>query len=256
MTLAEQTLTFAAQAPSLPNRKALGASMANLIGMVGARNYACLYLKREHGELVIDRSISNVPLPFLERYLERGYDAADPVFQGVVRAGAHGFWSELTRAMTLDRAGREVMGNARDFDMKEGFTRRIQLDQGGTAVMMVAGEELLRSDRARAALSMSFDVFANVGARTGEQVVRPGLQRLDHRYVAASLFEPGLKFEGRACVEEEFVSLRIRHEKVVVDREAGPILLAISRLLRLSDSDRNFRWSVQNRLLPSVGVLT
>lgn len=165
MTLAEQTLTFAAQAPSLPNRKALGASMANLIGMVGASNYACLYLKREHGELVIDRSISNVPRPFLERYLERGYDAADPVFQGVVRAGAHGFWSELTRAMTLDKAGREVMGNARDFDMKEGFTRRIQLDQGGIAVMMVAGEDLLRSDRARAALSMSFDVFANVGAR-------------------------------------------------------------------------------------------
>jgi LuxR family transcriptional regulator, quorum-sensing system regulator BjaR1 len=165
MSLAEQTLTFAAQAPSLQNRKALGASLMSLIGTVGARNYACLYLLRERGELVIDRSISNLPRPFLERYLERGYDATDPVFQGAVRAGAAGFWSELVRAGSLNRAGEEVMGNARDFDMHEGFTRRVQLDQGGMAVMMVAGEDLIRSDRARAALSMSFDVFANVGAR-------------------------------------------------------------------------------------------
>ncbi len=36
---------------------------------------------------------------------------------------------------------------------------------GGVAVMMAAGHELKRTPRARAALRMSFDVFANEGAR-------------------------------------------------------------------------------------------
>ena len=41
---------------------------------------------------------------------------------------------------------------ARDFDMKDGFTKRVTLDNGGVAVVMAAGDELVRHERARAAL--------------------------------------------------------------------------------------------------------
>src|SRR5262245_27452126 len=165
MSLADRTLAFAAQAPSLQTRKALGASLMTMAETVGAQRFACLYVRRSPGGVAIERSISNLPRQWLELYLERGYDATDAVFQGVLRGGTYGYWNELTRAVTLDRAGREVMGAAREFEMKDGFTKRIALDTGGVAVMMVAGTELVHSDNARAALRMVFDVFANEGAR-------------------------------------------------------------------------------------------
>jgi DNA-binding NarL/FixJ family response regulator len=165
MTLSEQTLAFAIQAPSLQNRRALGASLMSLVETVGATRFACLYLRREAGGVVIERSISNVSRQWQQMYLERGYDAADPVFQAVVRGGAYGFWSELTRPLVLDKAGREVMRAARDHDMAEGFTKRVSLDNGGMAVTMVAGADLERTDKAKAALRISLDIFANEGAR-------------------------------------------------------------------------------------------
>lgn len=165
MSLAEKVLTFAAQAPQAPTRKALGANLLALVETLGAQRYACLYLRREPGGYVIDRSISNVPPMWQELYLERGFDAADPIFQGAVRAGASGFWSEQTRELSLDKAAREVMSAAEEHNMREGFTRRVMLDTGGVAVVMAAGEDMTRSDRARAALRMAFDVFANEGAR-------------------------------------------------------------------------------------------
>lgn len=165
MMLAERVLAFAAQAPELQNRKALGQSLLTLLETVGASRFACVYLRRENGALTIDRSISNLPRLWQELYLERGYDATDPVFQGVVRGGAYGYWNELTSAMVLSKQNREVMSVAREFDMHDGFTKRVTLDTGGVAVMMAAGLELVRHDRARAALRMAFDVFANEGAR-------------------------------------------------------------------------------------------
>lgn len=163
--LAERILAFAAQAPNLQSRKALGASLLTLTESLGATRYACLYLRREAGELTIERSISNTPRPWQQAYLERGYDATDPVFNAVVRGGAYGYWSELTRGMIMNRAGREVMVTAREFEMHEGFTKRVTLDSGGLAVMMVAGRELVRSDKAKAAFRVACDIFANEGAR-------------------------------------------------------------------------------------------
>lgn len=175
MMLAERTLAFAAQAPELHTRKQLGEGLMSVLAEVNASRFACLYLRRENGELVIEKSISNLPVTWLKLYLERGYDASDPVFQGVVRGGTYGYWNELTSGMVLGRSGQEVMGAARQFDMKDGFTKRVTLDSGGVAVVMAAGEELERQPTARAALRMAFDVFANEGARMmrSAPIVRP-----------------------------------------------------------------------------------
>jgi DNA-binding CsgD family transcriptional regulator len=165
MSLSDQTLAFAVQAPNLQNRTALGASLLSLVQTLGATRFACLYVRREAGGFVIERSISNVTQQWQRLYLERGYDATDPVFQAVARGGAYGFWSELTQPLTLGKEGREVMHAAKSFEMAEGFTRRVFLDSGGMAVTMVAGADLERSEKAKAALRMSLDIFANEGAR-------------------------------------------------------------------------------------------
>ncbi len=93
------------------------------------------------------------------------------MFKRVVRGGADGFWHELARAVTMGRASREVMDGASEFDMKDGFTRRVSLDSGGLAVMM--GVELDYGDRTKAALRMAVDIFANEGAPEGWRRRRP-----------------------------------------------------------------------------------
>ena len=163
MSLAERVVAFAAQASELQTRKALSASFATLIEEFGGTHFACLYLRRERGDMVIDRSISNLPRHWQENYLARGYDASDPVFQAVVRHGSYGYWNEITSG--LNRSAREVMGFAYDADMLDGYTKRVMLDSGGVAIMMVAGRELVRTPHSRAALRMTFEVFANEGAR-------------------------------------------------------------------------------------------
>ena len=165
MSLAERTLAFAAQASEVQTRKQLIASFLSVIEEVGATRFACLYLRRHNGEVAISHSISNLPRAWLELYLARGYEAIDPVYQGVVRSSTYGYWDELARAQGLDRAGREVMSAAREYGMSDGFTRRVTLDGGGAAVMMAAGVQLKRGARVRAALRMCFDVFANEGLR-------------------------------------------------------------------------------------------
>jgi DNA-binding CsgD family transcriptional regulator len=165
MPLAERTLAFAAQAPDVHTQKQLCARLMSVLDEVGASRFGCLYLRRHNGEVIIDRSISNLPRAWLELYLARGYEATDPVFQTVVRGASFGYWNELTRGLVLDRPSREVMTAARDFEMNDGFTKRVILDGGGVAVVMAAGQELKRNPRVRAALRMALDVFANEGVR-------------------------------------------------------------------------------------------
>lgn len=172
--LAERTLAFAAQAPELQTRKALTGGLLSVLQEIGATNFACLYLRRESGNLVIDRSISNLPRGWQELYLQRGYDASDPVFQGVARGGTCGYWDELTRGLVLGRSGREVMAESRKFEMREGFTKRVALESGGFAVVMAAGPELVRHSTARAAMRMSFDIFANEGVRMMKSTLDSG----------------------------------------------------------------------------------
>lgn len=213
--LAERTLAFAAQAPELQTKKALQNGLLSVLEAVGATNFACLYLRRDNGAVVIDKSISNLPRGWQELYLERGYDAADPVFQGVVRGGTCGYWDELTRGLILGRSGREVMGEARRFEMREGFTKRVALEGGGMAVVMAAGPALLRSSNARAAMRMSFDIFANEGVRMMKSALDtghsgnsslPGLSRTQQKVLA-------MRAEG---LTNKQVAMHLgRHEKTV-----------------------------------------
>jgi DNA-binding NarL/FixJ family response regulator len=65
----------------------------------------------------------------------------------------------------LGRFSREVMDQSKNFQMREGFTKRVALETGGYAVVMAAGSELVHTPSARAAMRMSFDIFANEGVR-------------------------------------------------------------------------------------------
>ena len=214
--LAERTLAFAAQAPELQTRKALTSGLLSVLETVGAANFACLYLGCEGGQVVIDRSISNLPRGWQELYLQRGYDASDPVFQGVARGGTCGYWDELTRGLVLGRSSREVMEESKKFDMREGFTKRVALDSGGFAVVMAAGGELAHSPTARAAMRMSFDVFANEGVRMMKSTLHNG--RPPGGDAAQSLSRTQLKvlnMRSEGLTNKQVAIHMGRHEKTV-----------------------------------------
>jgi DNA-binding CsgD family transcriptional regulator len=211
--LPERLLAFAAAAPGMQTKKALVASFTSLIETLGATRFACLYLKREGSGAAIDRGINNLPRLWQELYLERGFDAVDPVMLAAMR-GAWGYWNELLQGVHLSRAAREVMTSARDFDMKDGFTKRIALDTGGTAIMMVAGAQLTRNDRARAAFRLAFEVFANEGARmlkmaeelAGEEDEKKDLSKTQLRVLV-------MRSEGMS--NKQVAQVLGRHEKTV-----------------------------------------
>lgn len=216
MSLAERVLAFAAQAPELQTRKALSASLLTLIQEVGATKFACIFFRREQGALVIDKAISNLSRQWYEIYLARGYEASDPVFQGVIRGGTSGYWNEVTSAGVMNRAGREVMSVARDFEMRDGFTKRVMLDTGGVAIMMVAGLELVRTPQARAALRMAFDVFANEGARMLKMSAEPSAQ--DEVGATRDLSKTQLKvlmMRSEGLSNKQVAHALGRHEKTV-----------------------------------------
>lgn len=211
--LPERLLAFAAAAPGMQTKKALVASFTSLIETLGATRFACVYLKREGSGVAIERGINNLPRLWQELYLERGYESVDPVLQAAMR-GAWGYWNELLLGVHLTKIGREVMSSARDFDMKDGFTKRIALDTGGTAVMMVSGAQLIRNDRARAAFRISFDVFANEGARmlnmteelAGEEDEKKDLSKTQLRVLV-------MRSEGMS--NKQVAQVLGRHEKTV-----------------------------------------
>lgn len=216
MSLGDRTLAFATQAMELQTRKALSASLLGLVEPLGATTYACLYLRREKGTVVIDRSLSNVSRHWLELYLERGYDASDPVFQGVMRGGAYGYWDEMTRGMVLNRTSREVMGAASDHQMRQGFTKRVTLDGGGIAVMMIAGLELEKDRNTKAALRMAFDVFANEGVRMLK--VAPGGETAGDAEPSRDLSKTQLRvllMRSEGMSNKQVAQTLGRHEKTV-----------------------------------------
>jgi DNA-binding CsgD family transcriptional regulator len=163
-SLGDRVLAFAKAAPAAKTAAALGEAFLEVIGHVGATRYACLYLKRDVGGFVIERSISNLPRAWQLEYLRRGYDADDPIYQGVIR-GAFGYWNEMLRGHEVSRKGHEVMNFARHTQMANGFTKRVHLEGGGVAIIMVAGETIEETAEARAVFRMAFDVFANEGVR-------------------------------------------------------------------------------------------
>ena len=211
--LPERLLAFAAAAPGIQTKKALVASFSALIETLGATRFACLYLRREGAGLAIERSIHNLPRLWQELYLERGYDAVDPVLQATAR-GAWGYWSELIQGVPLNKASREVMNSAREFDMKDGFTKRISLDAGGTAVMMIAGTQLIRSDRARAAFRMSFDIFANEGVRMLKLTEEPGMPEEESRDLSKTQLKV-LVMRSEGMSNKQVAQAMGRHEKTV-----------------------------------------
>jgi LuxR family transcriptional regulator, quorum-sensing system regulator BjaR1 len=211
--LPERLLAFAAAAPGLQTKKALVASFTALIETLGATRFACLYLRREGAGLAIERSIHNLPRLWQELYLERGFDAVDPVLQATAR-GAWGYWNELIQGVSLTKAAREVMTSAREFDMKDGFTKRISLDAGGTAVMMVTGTQLTRSDRARAAFRMSFEVFANEGVRMLKLAEEPSAAEAESRELSKTQLKV-LVMRSEGMSNKQVAQAMGRHEKTV-----------------------------------------
>lgn len=164
-SLADMTFAFEADAHLVSSRDGLVNAFMPLARRVGANHFLCAYVGEDLSGKSIKRAISNIPREWQEGYLARGYEASDPVFLSVTNTGACGYWDELAGTAHPGAKVDDVMGFAARIGMRDGFTKRVMLDAGGLAIMMVGGQELDRSWEARTALRLATHVFANEGAR-------------------------------------------------------------------------------------------
>ncbi|MEZ5938509.1 MAG: autoinducer binding domain-containing protein [Hyphomonadaceae bacterium] len=161
----ERLLDFVVEAAEAKSRNVLEASLLRLVGEFGAARFLCAYVVNEGGAYVPRRSISNVPVAWQHEYLARGYDSTDPVFDGAINSGAHGFWNERTRWSERVPFDSNVFDFARQLDMEDGFTSRVTLSENSRAIVMIAGRDLDHSARGRAAFRVAADIFAREGVR-------------------------------------------------------------------------------------------
>lgn len=175
-SLADKTFAFEADASRVKSQKTLMALFEKFLPEVGADKFLCAYVGDDISGKAIKRSMSNIPRDWQETYLARGYEASDPVFLCVTSAGACGYWDELTRSANLGAKAVEVMDFAAGIGMEDGFTKRTMLDGGGVAIVMVAGQKLLRGSEARTALRLSTHIFASEGARMISVPVRSSIE--------------------------------------------------------------------------------
>ena len=164
-SLAEMTFVFEADAHHVKSREALINAFMPIARRVGAAHFLCAYVGDDVSGKSIKRAISNIPREWQEGYLARGYEASDPVFLSVTQTGACGYWDELSSKSGQAGGMHEMMGFAARIGMHDGFTKRVTLDAGGSAIMMVGGKKLDRSAEARTALRLSTHIFANEAAR-------------------------------------------------------------------------------------------
>lgn len=175
-SLADKTFAFEADASRVKSQKTLMALFEKFLLDLGADKFLCAYVGDDISGKAIKRSMSNIPRDWQETYLARGYEASDPVFLCVTSAGACGYWDELTRYANFGAKADEVMDFAASIGMEDGFTKRIMLDGGGVAIVMVAGRKLLRGREARTALRLATHIFAHEGARMISVPVRSSIE--------------------------------------------------------------------------------
>ena len=173
MSIETAVFAFAKEAPKIGNEKNLKDMFLRTLSHVGADKFACLYVGKGFTDNMSDRSFSNVPLNWQRTYLERGYDTTDPVFKSVRNRKSFGFWTELTRGARNDYKAEEVMRHAGQIGMHDGFTKRVQLDSGGVALVMIAGAEIHKSEDSRTALRIVSDIVANEAQRWIRPIARP-----------------------------------------------------------------------------------
>lgn len=82
------------------------------------------------------------PDDWVTRYFENGYIEQDPAIW-LARQGLDAFfWNEIGRYNPLSRSARNIMGEAADIGLREGFTVTLPMLHGGHVALSIAGERL------------------------------------------------------------------------------------------------------------------
>ena len=82
------------------------------------------------------------PTEWMDRYLSRGYVFRDPAVLRAQSTVTPFFWSELNPFLGDDPAGRRVMEEAGEFNLKKGFTASLVTLDGQAVGFSLAGREL------------------------------------------------------------------------------------------------------------------
>jgi DNA-binding CsgD family transcriptional regulator len=104
----------------------------------GFEHFACTFLRPEpSSEDVVATAVAvQYPSGWIERYLEAGYAAVDPIIGRAAAAGAPYLWDELG---ALSPRQRRMFAEAAEFGLRHGICVPIHAPRGEVFVMSIAG---------------------------------------------------------------------------------------------------------------------
>lgn len=162
-TLTDKLIDFEIAANECRNVQELGLEFQKLVSQYGAAASNANVIVG--ADKYLDRGFGCYPEAWTQRYQEQNYVGQDPVLSSIRRYGTVGYWEEHLKRADISKSGAQVMGEAADFGLKDGYTRPVRALNGSVFLLCLYGERLDHSKEAQAIFRMAGNVFVEEGAR-------------------------------------------------------------------------------------------
>ena len=97
---------------------------------------------------------NNRPQDYIDRYVEKNYLVRDPVITELRKTVSSYSWSDVRKRRELTKPETNIIDEAREFDVRDGFIVPIVTLSGSLSVFSLCGREPDLSQRARSALEI------------------------------------------------------------------------------------------------------
>jgi LuxR family transcriptional regulator, quorum-sensing system regulator BjaR1 len=153
----EQTLEFMRPIEQAKNAEAVCASVLRAVSQFGVQHILAGIIplpRSSRAQQEGNVMLHDWPQEWSDRYFSRGYLFVDPAIRRVVSDIRPFRWSELDPLYRDDPAATQVMMEAGDFRLKDGFTVPMITLEGSVAGFSMAGEQLDLSSEHRGMLQL------------------------------------------------------------------------------------------------------
>ena len=137
-----------------------------------------------------------------QHYKENGFDQHDAMIRASLSTNQPFFWSDVTARTTLSAAEQQVMNEASDFRLREGFvTPMHNLDGSITAILLTGDAVEKENPDVRAAAHLISMYFASVGRQLSRVTDFRPLEHFQRNRSSISDSKNALIREGRANLD-------------------------------------------------------
>ena len=163
LLISEKLWSFTEAAENAASIDELSTRFQNLLAPHGVTGSSIAVISKP--ERVITDGFGLLDMEWTTIYMERNYLADDPVFRSLRLRNTEGLWAKHLDGLPITPEGDRVMSDARDFNIKDGFTRFLGSSRGGRFMLCLQGEKIDTDPQASRLFNMAGQVFLEEGLR-------------------------------------------------------------------------------------------